>query len=110
MKESDLRSKVTALLRTRGARPIKYYGCAYSEAGIPDILAPYRGRFLFLETKLPGNKPTPIQSRVMSQLAAPRAEAIGGTVYSVEDAAYYLDLIDAMVDGSLFPTPPPPHT
>jgi len=93
--ERDIRDAIVRSLRARGARPIKFYGCVYSEAGVPDLLICYRGRFIFLETKRPGEKPTPIQCNVMAELRA--AGGFGGAVSSVPEALLYLDAVDSEI-------------
>lgn len=106
MSESTISKNIRAALIARGARPIKYHGGPYSEAGIPDLLVAYRGRFIFLETKQPGETPTPIQRKRMTELSytpEPCAlirtgpEAIGGVVETVDQALSYLNAVDAAV-------------
>jgi hypothetical protein len=60
-------------------------------AGSPDVIG-YTlagGRFVGLEVKLPGEKPTPIQETWREQIA--KAGGISATVWSVEDALAALE-------------------
>jgi hypothetical protein len=95
-REKTLSKNIKAAIRARGGRPIKYHGSCYSEAGIPDLLACYRGQFVFFESKLPGEWPTAIQSAVMDQLKA--AGAIGGICVNVQMAMTYLDSVDRKLE------------
>lgn len=56
----------------------------HTTVGQPDILACYRGRFMALEVKRPGEQPTEIQKATLSKWA--EAGAVAGVVRSVEDA------------------------
>lgn len=90
-RETNLVNRIKQTVKAQGGRPIKYHGSCYSEAGIPDLLIAYRGCFVFFEAKLPGEKATAIQSAVMDELKD--AGAIGGVVYSVEEALSFLNCI-----------------
>lgn len=72
----------------------KHHGGPHSKAGYPDIIGPYHGTFIYLEVKLPGNHPTPIQRRRMAELDA--AGAIGGVATTVAEALAVLDRADAI--------------
>lgn len=52
--------------------------------GIPDIVGCYHGRFVAVEVKRPGNKPTLIQRCVMRKIW--EAGGIVGVVYDVPQA------------------------
>ena len=56
--EKKIENQIKKLLRDRGAYFIKVHGNAYMKSGIPDILACYRGRFLGIEVKDIGKKPS----------------------------------------------------
>jgi hypothetical protein len=66
------------------------------EVGIPDLLVCYRGRFVGLEVKQPGEKPSAKQKQILGEI-----EAAGGycrVVSTVGEVAYLLEKIDAEVD------------
>lgn len=64
-------------------------------AGAPDIVACYRGRFLGLETKLPGNDPTAVQLLRIDQIR--KAGGIGQVVRSKADVAKVLMHVDLSI-------------
>jgi hypothetical protein len=64
----------------------------FQSVGIPDLLCCFYGRFVGLEAKIPGNKPSAIQRATLRQIEA--AGGIARVVYSVEDVDKALD--DAM--------------
>ena len=100
MKESTISKNIRTYLNALGARSIKYHGGPWSEDGIPDLLVCYRGRFLYIETKRPGNKATTIQLLRMRELDA--SGAIGGVATSLLDATHIIDRIDqAILEESL---------
>jgi hypothetical protein len=81
--ERKLVSKIQAYLEAQGARSFKIHGDdSYQEAGIPDLLVCWRGRFIGLEVKLPGNTPSPLQEKVLREIS--RAGGIAEVVTSVE--------------------------
>lgn len=94
-KESEIRAKIVKALKNRGARPIKYYGCVYTEAGVSDLLVCYRGLFLVIETKVPGEVPTVKQKAFIASVH--QSEGWGGPACSVEEALEYLDEIDTVM-------------
>lgn len=94
-RESDIRAKIVKALKDRGARPIKYYGCVYTEAGVSDLLVCYRGLFLVIETKKPGESTTVKQDAFIESIH--RSEGFGGPASSVDEALEYLDEIDTVM-------------
>lgn len=81
--ERRLVQKIQAYLEAQGARPFKIHGDdSYQEAGIPDLLVCYRGRFIGLEVKLLGNAPSPLQEKVLREIKA--SGGIAAVVTSVE--------------------------
>jgi len=95
-KESKIREEIVKAIRARGGRPIKFYGCIYSESGMPDLLVCYRSRFIFIETKQKGKEARKKQELVMQSLR--NAGAIGGVVDSLKNAIIYFDEVDICLD------------
>ena len=62
MKESDIQTKI---LRWAEKLPevwiVKYPGVSYGRKGVPDLLLSVKGKFLAIEVKKPGGKPTQMQ-------------------------------------------------
>jgi hypothetical protein len=67
-----------------GGKAVKVHGSVYSEKGTPDIDAVVAGVAYKLEAKLPGEKPTSIQSKRLREWAA--AGAVVGVIYSKAEA------------------------
>ena len=59
--EKTFENKLKAYLKKRGAYFVKYFGCAYSQAGVPDILACVNGTFVGIEVKSSTGKPSTLQ-------------------------------------------------
>ena len=74
--ESKVKKKVTAILKQHGAYYAYVVASGFGNAGIPDILACHRGRFLGIECKAGNNKPTALQEAEMLKIR----EAGGSTL------------------------------
>lgn len=61
MRESEFQKKVLKLIRDRGGYAENIWGGGFQSAGIPDVLACYKGKFIGLELKVGKNKPSAIQ-------------------------------------------------
>lgn len=60
--EKLFENKVKAFLKSKGCWFVKYWGGGqFTKAGIPDILACYKGKFIALEIKAPTGKPSELQ-------------------------------------------------
>lgn len=66
----------------------------YGRSGVPDIIACYRGRFVSIECKADGNKPTALQLREMETIAA--AGGLAFVVSSVEEARVLPTILSAL--------------
>lgn len=89
-------ARIQHLIEQRGGRSFKIVGDTegLQEAGIPDVLACYRGLFVGIEVKQPGaeNKVSPRQRYVMKTI-----EKSGGAtavVSSVDEVARLLSKLD----------------
>jgi len=92
--EGKLVRKISAHLKDRGARPFKIHGgdSPFQEVGIPDLLVCFQGYFIGLEVKLPGEKASPVQRVVLSQIEG--AGGIGEVVTSVSETEEILKRIE----------------
>lgn len=61
MSESQFIVKIKKYLKEQGAYCEKIWGGGFQSAGIPDILACYKGRFIGIEAKIGKNQPSKIQ-------------------------------------------------
>lgn len=60
--EKLFENKVKAFLKSQGCWFVKYWGGGqFTKAGIPDILACCKGKFIALEIKAPTGKPSELQ-------------------------------------------------
>lgn len=91
--EGKVVKKIRDHLKKRGARSFKIHGGdnPYQEVGIPDLLVCFRGRFIGLEVKLPGEKPSPVQRVVLRSIE--EAGGIAAVVTSVAEVEVILKRI-----------------
>jgi hypothetical protein len=90
--EAKVSTKIMKEWRRQGAWCYKVWGSEFQMSGVPDISGVYEGRSVWCETKMPGNKPSPIQWYRIDQI-----RASGGFVviaYSVSEALEMLQHID----------------
>ena len=69
----------------------KEHGGQYGTAGIPDLIVCYKGKFIGLECKQPGRKPTVLQKITLTKIA--RAKGIAKVVTSVEEVKEIIENI-----------------
>lgn len=81
-----------AALRERGAFVFKVWGSEHMMAGLPDICGCYRGRFIAVETKMPGGRTSPRQDYVIGKLREAGARVV--VAQSVPEALRVLDEVD----------------
>lgn len=82
MKEQDLINKIkTYLDSVKDLFYWKEHGGQFGTSGIPDIIICYKGRFLGLECKQPGRKPTILQAITLNKIM--RAGGIGVVITDV---------------------------
>jgi len=86
-------TKAETLLRTRIIKRLRQerpgfwfvvHGSSMQISGLPDILGCYKGRFVGLEVKMPGEEPDPIQSHRLASII--RAGGFAGVVESPDEA------------------------
>ena len=91
-KENSIQTEILDFLRgnkKKSINPLGGYclnfhgGDPYMPRGIPDIIGCYRGRFVALEVKRPGEQPRAIQAVVLKALK--RAGAITAVVHSLDE-------------------------
>lgn len=99
--ESKLSRSIMDAIRARSAFCFKVHGGPLMMVGLPDIVACYKGRFLALETKMPGGALHGRQAYVLTRIA--RAGGVVGIPRSVADALKLLDVVDAGGDVDVTP-------
>ncbi len=66
-----------------GAWYFKPFMAGYGKAGVPDIIACHKGRFLAIEVKREGKEPTVLQTRMFREIKASGGAAFWGTAEKV---------------------------
>ena len=94
MLERDIVAAIKRYLLTLGDAVFlwKEHGSPYGCAGIPDIICCYKGRFIGLECKMPGDRLTELQKRAIEKIN--RAGGIACRVESVEDVKCVIERVD----------------
>jgi hypothetical protein len=79
--ESKVKDKVKRILQKYNAYYVMPHGAGYGNAGVPDFLVCYQGRFMGIECKANGGKPTALQLWNLSEIrrVGGRAMIIDGT-------------------------------
>ncbi len=67
MNESSIQAKIIKTLEANGCYVVKTIRT--NHAGVPDIIACHHGRFIAIEVKQPGNKPTELQKHHLAKIA-----------------------------------------
>lgn len=91
MREKIIENKIKAYLKSIGAYYVKYFGNSYSQVGVPDILACYKGRFIGIEVKNETGKTSKLQD--LNILAIQKAGGISFVARSVEEVKKVIDNI-----------------
>ena len=76
-KEQNIQTSIMNYISSIGGLPIKFNNMGiYAKAGVSDILACIKGRFVAIEVKRPGNKPSAVQSQFITAV-----NSIGGLAF-----------------------------
>lgn len=78
--EAKVKKKVRTLLETHGAYYAMPMTGGYGSSGVPDFLVCHHGRFIGIECKANGGKPTALQLTNMK-----RIELAGGTAVVINE-------------------------
>jgi len=69
MSEASLQKKVMKRLKKEvGGWWVKMHGGPFQSRGLPDIIGCVKGKFIGVELKVPGNKPTELQEAVIDKI------------------------------------------
>lgn len=100
MREQVIQKKICDYLVSLGSTIPMVYTAAgiYAKKGVSDILCCYKGRFLAIEVKRPGEKPTPIQLLFIEGIN--KCGGIGFWATSVEDVKKELERRNLYVTSS----------
>lgn len=78
--------KIRKFLEAEGVFVFKIHGGPTMLAGLPDLIACVRGRFVGIEVKQPGQKPSAVQEHVHRKIRKAGGEVIVAT--SVDDVRH----------------------
>lgn len=87
-------NKIKRYLKERGCYCVKYFGCNYSTAGTPDILACVNGYFLAIEVKAQSGAPSELQLVKIDQI-----RKAGGFAYVAYPSGW--NKLKDVIDGLL---------
>lgn len=90
MVEQKIQAKILGFLKSRGCYTVKVM--AANRNGVPDIIGCYKGHFIAVEVKRPGNKPTELQQAHIDDINNKLGHAI--VAYSVDEVETMLKEID----------------
>lgn len=77
VKEQNIQTSIMNYISSIGGLPIKFNNMGiYAKAGVSDILACIKGRFVAIEVKRPGNKPSAAQLQFIAAV-----NSIGGLAF-----------------------------
>ena len=80
-KEQDIQTKIMDYISSIGGLPVKFNNIGiYAKAGVSDILACIKGRFVAIEVKKPGNTPSKLQENFINGI-----NSIGGVAFWVDN-------------------------
>lgn len=86
-KEQDIQTSIMNYIKSIGGLPVKFNNMGiYATAGVSDILACIKGRFVAIEVKKPGGKPSALQLNFINAI-----NSIGGI-------AFWTDNLDDVKD------------
>lgn len=92
--EKKVKDKVRKILSDARAYVTTPATHGYGTSGVPDILACYHGRFLAIECKAGGNKPTALQLKNLSQIGSAGGYALVINEDNIADVTLTLERID----------------
>lgn len=68
MRESAIQKAIITWLREQGCWAVNIHGHPFQEAGVPDLLFCWEGRFGGIEVKIPGEEPDDLQQYHIDQI------------------------------------------
>lgn len=92
--EKKVKKKVITLLKERGAYYAMPVASGFGNAGVPDILACYEGRFLGIECKAGKGKATALQLSNLRQI-----REAGGIALIIDETAFSERVLHVVLDS-----------
>ena len=78
--EGKVKDKIKKILKAHGIYYAMPHGAGFGNAGVPDFLCCWKGKFVAVEAKANGGKTTALQEKNLSDI-----EASGGTAWVVDE-------------------------
>ena len=98
--EAKVKAKVKKILIEAGAYYAMPIGAGFGNAGVPDFLLCLKGRFIGIECKANGGKPTKLQIKNLEEIRKAGGAAIVIDETNYEDLRGWLDLVTIQEKGS----------
>lgn len=92
MREKTIENKIKDYLKSKGAYYFKHHGNQFSQVGVPDIIACYKGHFIGIEVKNLTGKTSPLQDINLKMIN--EAGGYGFVARDVEHVKRILENID----------------
>lgn len=74
--EKTFENKVKKYLKEQGCYVVKYFGCAFTQSGIPDLLICCNGHFVAVELKATRGKTSKLQELNIEQIRKSGGKAL----------------------------------
>jgi hypothetical protein len=78
--EGKVKDKIKKILKAHGIYYAMPHGAGFGNAGVPDFLCCWKGKFVAVEAKANGGRTTALQDKNISDI-----EASGGTAWVVDE-------------------------
>ena len=66
--EKRLENKIKKFLEDEGAWFVKYFGCAFTKSGVPDLLCCVKGKFVAIEVKAENGRLSELQKYNLEEI------------------------------------------
>jgi Holliday junction resolvase len=92
MIEKSVENKIKKYLFSKGIYHFKVHGSKFMVKGIPDLVCCYKGKFLGIEVKKPGNKSGQTEEQKIHERNITKS---GGIYLLVDDVNEVIDYVEA---------------
>jgi len=82
--EGKVKAKIKKILNSWEVYYFMPATYGYGSSGIPDLVACFKGRFIAIECKANGNKPTPLQERNLHEISRTGGAALVINEYNID--------------------------
>lgn len=83
MREKEFENKIKKFLKEQGCYFVKYFGCGFTQAGVPDLLVCCNGRFVAIEVKAENGRVSELQKHNIQEI-----KQAGGIALSVKPSEF----------------------